>query len=263
MRWGLVADVHGNIEALDAVLKALDEGGVDRIICLGDLVGFNAASDACIARLRDRNATVVAGNHDLIAIARLGFERCGPKPAFALRRTRRTLADVSKTYLATLPLHLSLPEGVVLFHGSFNDAQEYLRTPRALSESARLAQTFAPNVHACFFGHTHDPVAVHVRNDEVVPLPTTPSCRWANLGGVVLINPGSVDGARRDEKVAQFALFDPEAKEVIFRAVPYDHQASERRAIQEGYRMSQLRMAALKLRRRIGRLRARVMGRTP
>ena len=70
---------------------SLDAQAVQDILCLGDLVGYNADSNACVELLRERRAVSIAGNHDLIALGQLGFDRCAPNPEFSLRRTRRRL----------------------------------------------------------------------------------------------------------------------------------------------------------------------------
>src|SRR5207302_884141 len=93
--FAVLADVHGNLSALEAVLGEIDRLGVPRIVCLGDVVGYGAEPNECVAALRARDAGCVAGNHDLIAIRALGFDRCGLAPAHALRRTRAALDDAS------------------------------------------------------------------------------------------------------------------------------------------------------------------------
>src|SRR5262245_61798512 len=71
-RYGVITDIHGNFEALSAALAALDRAGVDRIVCCGDVVGYNADGDRCIQTLAERGIDTISGNHDLIAIGRLG-----------------------------------------------------------------------------------------------------------------------------------------------------------------------------------------------
>ena len=93
--YGVLGDIHGNREALAAALDRLDAIGVERLLCVGDLVGYNADPDACVAIIRARGAVVIAGNHDLIGTGRLGFERCSNKAMHSLKRTRRTLSPRS------------------------------------------------------------------------------------------------------------------------------------------------------------------------
>jgi len=113
--YGVLGDIHGNLEALRAVLAALDARGVRELLCVGDVVGYNADADACAALLRRRGARVILGNHDLIATRRLGFERCSNNARYALARTRRTLARESAEWLATLPERL-LVDGEIRIH---------------------------------------------------------------------------------------------------------------------------------------------------
>jgi predicted phosphodiesterase len=71
--YGVLGDIHGNSEALLAALAALERRGVRHLVCVGDIVGYNADPDECAALLRERRAVSIAGNHDLIGLGRLGF----------------------------------------------------------------------------------------------------------------------------------------------------------------------------------------------
>jgi predicted phosphodiesterase len=88
--YGVLGDIHGNIEALDAVLRVFDSRKITQLLCVGDVIGYNADSDACVARLRARRVRAIAGNHDLIGTRRLGFERCSNKARYALERCSST-----------------------------------------------------------------------------------------------------------------------------------------------------------------------------
>src|SRR5688572_31684671 len=101
--YGVLGDIHGNREALLAVLACCSRRGVDEVICMGDIVGYNADSDSCAALLRDWRALSVAGNHDLISIGRLGYERCANPVIYSLKRTRRELSLPTIAYLRSLP----------------------------------------------------------------------------------------------------------------------------------------------------------------
>ena len=124
--YGVIADIHGNREALDAALAALDRDGVRRLACLGDVVGYNADPDECVAMVRERRAACIAGNHDLIGLGRLDFRRCSNKAEYSLKRTRRALAPASAAWLAGLPRSHVLEESVVLVHGGVRDVQQYM-----------------------------------------------------------------------------------------------------------------------------------------
>ena len=235
-RYGVLADVHGNHEALRAAVDALEARGVERYLCLGDLVGYNADADRCVAEVRARNMQVVAGNHDLIAIGRLGLDRCSGKAAHALRRTRRRLGPETREYLGRLPLRARLEGGVVLVHAGVEDVQLYVRTPAEVARNAALLAAAAPGARLCFFGHTHDAAAWEVEAGTARSLPAEGTLRLRE-DAAYFVNPGSVDSARgREPGHARCAVFDSAARTVEFFAVPYDHAAAEHKARRGGYR---------------------------
>ncbi|HEY3357302.1 MAG TPA: metallophosphoesterase family protein [Polyangia bacterium] len=256
---GIISDVHGNLEALRAVLALLERRDASRVVCLGDLVGYNADSDECIRLVRERGIEGIAGNHDLISIGRLGVERCADKAAFALRRTRTVLTEPSAAYLAGLPLHRRYPEGFVLTHGSVDDPQRYLRTPAAIrANAAALGRTF-PGVRVCFFGHTHEPRLYEIDRDTVRERRSDGGPVRLTPGLVAMINPGSVDASRkRVHKLAECATYDAEAALVTFHRVPYDHRTTEDKARRGGFRIDALSEWLSSARRRVDFVRRRL-----
>lgn len=257
-RVGLLADVHGNLEALAAALGALEAQGVERLVCLGDLVGYNAESNECVALLAQLGAAAIAGNHDLIALGRMGFERCADKPAYALRRTRRELDAASRAYLAALPPHRVIEDEWVAIHGGVDDVGQYLYSPARVAENdARLAARFA-RARVCLFGHTHDAAVYAVARGVAAPLearPGAPVRLDGPRGHRFFVNPGAVDGARKPSGVrcAEFAVLDTARRTVTLLRAPYDDARAERRAAAGGYRMTELdawRYAAARLLRR-------------
>lgn len=239
---GVLGDIHGNREALEAALAALDRLGVERLLCVGDLVGYNADAEACVALLEARGAIAIAGNHDLIATGRLGFERCSNKARHALQRTRQVLSAATATRLAALPPHHRLGDRILLIHGGVRDVQQYMTRAEHARENAAWLAADHPGVTACFFGHTHEQRIFVVAGERVsepfteaiaagttIALPREATC---------FVNPGSVDAARkRAPRVAEFAVLDDEALAVRFHAVPYADSASEARALRGGYRL--------------------------
>ena len=88
MRYGVLADIHGNLHALRAALGALGREGVDRYLIAGDLVGYGPNPNECVELVAGLDAVCVAGNHDLIALDRLSDERCPELARQSLRWTR-------------------------------------------------------------------------------------------------------------------------------------------------------------------------------
>lgn len=248
--YGVLGDIHGNREALAAALGALEHAGAERLLCVGDIVGYNADPDACAELLRARGALAICGNHDLIGSGRLGYERCSYAAWHALRRTRGRLRAHTAAWLRALPPHRLIEDRVLLMHGGVRDVEQYLTGPAALRENAAHLRTDFPGARICFFGHTHAQKLYELDGDAVRELPVT---RPAELRGdrVYFINPGAVDAARKAAAgVAECALFDSAAARVTFLRLPYDHAAAEAKARAGGYRLSGWRARCYALQRR-------------
>ncbi len=239
--YGVLGDIHGNREALDAVLARLDAEGVTRLLCVGDVVGYNADPDACAELLRARGAIVIAGNHDLIGTGRLGFERCSNKAMHSLKRTRRHLARSTAEYLSTLPSHHALEHDVVLTHGGVRDVQQYMTKPHHIIENAGYLRSDFPGRRICFFGHTHEQKVFEVDGDRVGEIDGHGTFRL-DPRREYFINPGSVDASRkRTSKLAEFAVFDSGASTVRFETTPYDDASTESKAAAAGFRIDRWR----------------------
>jgi predicted phosphodiesterase len=235
--YGLVADIHGNREALAAALAALEQRGVRQLLCLGDIVGYNADPDECVAMLRTRGALSIAGNHDLISLRQLDFARCSNKAMHALKRTRRSLAPASAAYLEALPDTRLIEQRVLLVHGGVRDVEQYMVTSAHIRQNAEYLAADHPAARLCFFGHSHEQRAYEVRAGNVRELPLSPEITL-ETDSVYFVNPGSIDASRkRGEKLAEFAVLDTAAWRVEFWRLPYDCAASEAKAAAFGYRI--------------------------
>ncbi|MBK8480989.1 MAG: metallophosphoesterase [Proteobacteria bacterium] len=256
-RYGVIADLHGNLEALQAALAFLDRRGVDAILCLGDVVGYNADPNACVAILRQRGITTIAGNHDRIAVGALGLARCSTIAAHALRRTRRALDASSRAWLDALPTTYAPEPSLLLTHGSVDDVERYLWTPDDVRENQRLLQQDHAGATVCFFGHTHrarlyrgvGPQVIELAPSGELTLPPAPNA-------IYFINPGALDAARKvaGDRWAELALFDSARAVLTFCRLRYDHAASERKAARSGYRLGAMRQGSGWVRGMPGRL---------
>ena len=216
MRYGLLADVHGNLPALDAVLGALGVAGVDGLLCAGDIVGYGPFPDECVARIAASGAVTVAGNHDLIAVGRLSSERCGRLARETLAWTRRRLGREARDVLIGLPLRAEAGDGIILTHGALGDPQRYVHS--ADEALAQLGE--APAARTLVLGHTHVPLVVGDPGSELLRGGTG----TVELGSSSrhAINPGAVGQSRSRDGRARAAVLDTEARTVQLVAVDYD-----------------------------------------
>jgi predicted phosphodiesterase len=239
--YGILGDIHGNSEALLAALAALERRGVRHLLCVGDIVGYNADPDECAALLRERRAASIAGNHDLIGIGRLGFERCSNKAKYSLKRTRRSLAPETAAWLATLPSSLLIEERIALVHGGVRDVQLYMTTPRHIAQNAEFLRADFPTARICFFGHSHEQKIYELDEDTVSDLAPGAGTISLSKEKLAFINPGSVDAQRKSRhKLAECAIFDSLDWTVEFLRLPYDAASTEAKAAVFGYRINGL-----------------------
>lgn len=251
--YGVLGDIHGNLEALRAVLGVFDSRKIRHILCVGDIVGYNADPDLCGALLRARNALVIAGNHDLIGSGMLGFERCSNKARYSLKRTRREIQHDTATWLRELPASRLVGDSIALVHGGVRDVQLYMTTHAHIRANAELLRTDFPTAKICFFGHSHDQ-KVYDATGEVAELPTAGTCRL-DRERTYFINAGSVDAQRkREHRLAECAIFDSDAWTIEFLRLRYDAASTEAKAAVGGYRILPATDALYNLQRRLSRL---------
>lgn len=219
MRLAVLSDVHANLHALDAALALADRSGCDRLVVAGDLVGYGAFPDECVARIAERDAVVVAGNHDLVAVGRLTPEHCGPAARQSLEWTVRRLTDATRTYLYELPLQATPAPGIVVAHGAPGDPEAYVEDRgRAQRELADLRGWLL------VLGHTHHPWVLDDQRGTLVrerpgPVRLDPGRRF-------VLNPGSVGQSRSRAPLVRMAVVDTEERVAWMHALAYDVTAA-------------------------------------
>ena len=226
MKLALISDLHGNLEALDAVLRELDRASPGaRLVCAGDVVGYGPDPEACIARLREREALCVMGNHEEMVLGRRDFSRCVHAGIIAAVWTRRQLSPGARRFIEQLPYSVEAAPGVIVCHGDLQSADTYVSTRESAEEAlAQLrARHHAADVLVC--GHTHH--AALFTADQGFQL--VEDGAEYTLADPCVINPGSVGQARGGAPLASYALLDTEQRRVSFRAMAYDYRETIRK----------------------------------
>jgi predicted phosphodiesterase len=226
MKYGILADVHANLPALQAVLRRLDPESVDRFIVAGDIVGYGPHPNECVELVASLDPLCVVGNHDLMAIERLSDERCIPLGRAAMRWTRSVLGSEARRYLEALPMSAEAPGGVLIAHGSLDDPEEYTtNTAEALAQLAVMEQQW-PDRRLLLLGHTHRPLVVGSKSGRAQPRARHRFALHSDERHVV--NVGSVGQARELRARARFGVLDLETGVVDLHAVRYDLAACRR-----------------------------------
>ena len=215
MRIAVLSDVHSNLVALDAVLG--HAGEVDAIWHLGDIVGYGPEPDAVVARLAERSATGVRGNHDAAAIGGPEIEWFNADARAAAEWTGSTIASTTRHWLAELPVTLAL-EDLTLVHGSPRDPlREYVTDAVTAAANLEVLAT-RHGLH----GHTHVPVAWVATPDRTVLVQPNDGSMIELEPNRLLLNPGSVGQPRDGDPRASYLTLDTEARTVTWHRVEYD-----------------------------------------
>jgi predicted phosphodiesterase len=224
MKLAILSDIHANIEALRATLD--DARGADRILCLGDIVGYNTDPEDCIALLRAHDAIAIAGNHDRAVTGQLATEGWPAVAERAVQWTREYLSDDARNYLATLPSK-TVAEGIVMVHGALHPetGSEMVRldTIEARRLSFAALATHPSGARICAFGHTHQAGIFEQNGEGERALPDGTVLREDRL---YLVNPGTVGHPRSADLRATWLMFDTVTRRLTLRRVDYDYAAS-------------------------------------
>jgi diadenosine tetraphosphatase ApaH/serine/threonine PP2A family protein phosphatase len=218
MRVAIASDIHGNKQAFEAVIAAAEADGADELWCLGDLVGYGAEPDACVALADDHCAICLAGNHDLAVVEVLSLEEFSRGAALAAYWTREVISPATREYLLSLKPK-SHAEGVGLFHASPRDPiWEYV-----LSTLAAELCFDATDYRISLIGHSHVALSFHRPEGQPATGTTRRDGAEVDLGaGEWLINPGSVGQPRDGDPRAAWLVLDTGAWTARWRRAEYD-----------------------------------------
>jgi len=235
VRYLILSDLHANWQALEAVLRTA-AGHYDRVLCLGDLVGYGGDPNQVVDWAREHCAFVVRGNHDKAStgVDQEELEWFNPVARQAALWTYASLTPENAAYVSNLPQGPLEVDGFQLVHGSPFDEDEYVLNPDEAGQAFGYLQT-----RLAFFGHTHVQggfIWNHSRVEMIARMPLRhdqhtleidPECAY-------LINPGSVGQPRDGDPRAAFVIYDSETRAVTFFRLPYDIGRAQERIREAG-----------------------------
>ncbi len=231
MKLAVVSDIHANADALDAVAREIARRRPDRVVHLGDLVGYNAEPDRCVAWAEENAACGVMGNHDAVVCGKSSGENFNPAALQAARWSARHVSSRSVAFLSGLPERIAVDDDVLLVHGAPSDPDRYLFGLEDAEEE--MAALPGPPPRVVFFGHTHVPAAFVRRKAGAVVAAPLAGFRLGP-GDRAMLNPGSVGQPRDRDPRASFLVFDTETAEGSWIRVPYDVRACQEKVLATG-----------------------------
>lgn len=240
MKYAIISDLHANLEALTAVLELIDDSDVDRIVCLGDVVGYNANPNECVEVIRKRDIPTICGNHDAVACGITEPWGFNPIALAAALWTREALRDDNLEWLRLLPDGRRFgPEEHGHFlaaHGSPLDRDTYMFGWEDVIPHIDYVRE--QNCDLCLFGHTHCPGiftddGVYTVDDDSRFVVAQDAAEQGR-SRVFFINPGSVGQPRDGDPRASFGFIDTETGVFELVRVDYPVKDAAERVVEAG-----------------------------
>jgi diadenosine tetraphosphatase ApaH/serine/threonine PP2A family protein phosphatase len=216
MRVAIISDIHSNLEALTVAFHDIGRRSVDRIVCLGDIVGYGASPRECLALVREATGDIVMGNHDQAAFDASVESSFNSYAREAIRWTRAQLSADEQAFLRSLPLSLSF-DNLLFVHSTPRIPEEWGYIFSSL-EARSFDDDFAERV--CFVGHSHRPFVYAM--DPALRGPYRPTERY-------IINPGSIGQPRDGDTRLSYGLLDTVAGSYENFRLEYDVRAAAER----------------------------------
>lgn len=218
MRYAIICDIHSNLEAFEVVLSEIKKKNVDRIVHLGDVVGYNANPNECVELLISENVISIMGNHDAAVCGLENLQWFNSAAKEAAIWTMKNLKPKYKEYLIRQPKTLVLDDTILLSHGSPESRDNYILD--AMDAIRQFTVMDRLSVNLCFFGHSHLPglfVCQGLDHDL-----KNYSKHKLDKKNSYLINFGALGQPRDGDPRTCFGIFDSDEMTVEFFRLDYD-----------------------------------------
>lgn len=229
MRYAIISDIHGNLEAFKAVLEALKDERIDDYLSLGDVVGYGADPKECIKLLKSVNPKVaIAGNHEWGALGLKNTEDFTDIAGTAVAWTRNILDADELEYLRSFGL-VHEDEKMALAHGTLNSPEEFYYIFDTDDAQATISEMRSP---LCFIGHTHVP-GIFVSEEGKLSVIDASSIRLDN-DNKYIVNAGSIGQPRDGDNRSSYVIYDDEEFTLDIKRVEYDVKKAQERILRAG-----------------------------
>ena len=222
MKYAIISDIHGNEQALEAVIKDSKKKGVKKYLCLGDIVGYGASPVECIEKIIEIQAVCIAGNHDHAVVDLTDSTFFNSNAKAAVEWSKKALKKKHKSFLKNLPMVKTIKE-ITMVHSSL-DSPEAWRYILNDEDADRNMELFEGLI--CFIGHSHVPCIFQERHNSRALLDFL---KTFTIKEKTIINVGSVGQPRDGDPRASYVIYDTTAKIVSFEKVKYDIKSAQKR----------------------------------
>lgn len=227
MKYAVIADIHGNLEAFQVVLEDAKSQKCTHYCCVGDVVGYGANPVECLKIVRDMNMPTVKGNHDEYCSTDEPLDGFNPHAAEAVIWTRKQLSEPDKQWLRDLK-YMRLVASFSMVHATLDNPHKWAYVFDRLMAAASFTYQ---NTAVCFFGHTHVPVAFirdsHIRGGTYSKFKVEPGRKY-------FVNVGSVGQPRDNNPKAAYVIYDLDEGSIELRRLEYDIPKTQKKILAAG-----------------------------
>jgi len=227
MKYAIFGDIHANLEGLEAVLNDARDQDCTDFVCVGDVVGYAADPNRCLAIVREMECPIVKGNHDEEATLETSLEGLNPLAKQAMEWTRSQLDEKEKEFLRSLKLVRQVRDFTIV-HATLDTPGGWTYVTNKFDAMASFSYQFT---QLCFYGHTHTP-RIYVKSDRVEAIEE--ASVHLEMGRKYFINVGSAGQPRDGDWRVAYAVYDTENQRVEIRRLDYDVQKAQDKIIDAG-----------------------------
>ncbi len=229
MRYAIISDIHGNLEGLETVLNHAKSNGVEKYVCGGDVVGYNANPKECMDIVRDLDMPCVMGNHDEYIGEDCDLSAFNPVAADAVIWCRNQLSDEDRQWLRDLR-YVRLVDHFSIVHSTM-DSPRYWGYVQDANDAA--ANFTYQSTNLCFHGHTHVP-QIFIDDGEEIHHGCFTEALKLQIGNRYFINVGSVGQPRDGDPRVAYCIYDSEEEEVELFRLDYDIETTKAKIREAG-----------------------------
>lgn len=234
MRYAIISDLHANMQAWKVVYEDIQNNNVDRIICLGDIVGYGPNPAQLIREVRNNVDAVILGNHDAALCGKLDATLFNEDAQRLLEWTRKQVSADDLKFISSLPLTL-IGDGFLCAHGEFSEPGNF----DYASDAAEVMPSWkATEADLLFVGHTHVP-SIHVLGNSGIPRLVEPQDFTIDAGKRYFVNVGSVGQSRDNDLRSCYCIYETESRAIYWRRVRFDVEAYRKALKATGLKLDQ------------------------
>lgn len=231
MKLAIISDIHGNLEALREVYRDIKKLNIEKIYCLGDLVGYGAMPKEVVQFIRKHKIPTIMGNHEKALFDMNELKTFNPEAKESIEYAKKTLSKNNLDFLKKLPITINF-ENILLVHGTPpNSFEEYISDLNK-TELKDVFKTFDEEI--CFVGNTHVLKLYCMKKKKIITKENLKRQTTLNKNFKYIVNVGSVGQPREEDSRAKYVIYDTEKNILKIRRINYNIKKTQERIIEAG-----------------------------